>query len=189
MSLGEKTVFLCLFFFFSLLEFITTVTENNWYIYNFAVGTGRDNDSSVTLKLTLGKQHCLLKNTERIFDTGFLSSQCFSLLRIQILGQLARKHYLIILCHWVKKKFWTKWRFNFIPKLWVQKPWTKRMTRRPEKDFEWCDLANECLGRPGPWKWRWCWMQCNCIGAFDAMGWNVFLPTRKSSSDITDPVL
>ena len=98
-----------------------------------------------------------------------------------------------------EKKFWTKWRLNFIPKCWVQRPWgftrQKKKTRRPKNDFEWCDLANECLGRPGPQKWRWCWMQhkqkwsrqrtimLSCDQplmppCFDAMNWSMFYPQK-----------
>lgn len=164
------------------------------------------------LEWTLGKYHCPLKSTERILDTGFLSSRCFSLLRVQFLGQPARKHYLIILCHGIKKKkSSTKWRLSFIPKLWVQNLGGSLGKENDKKTRGWflmmatlqmsvlgdfghrseggagCNVSKSSQGREPP---------CPSVtrhshphSRFDVMSWNILLATRESSSDITDSVL
>ena len=164
------------------------------------MGTCGDNDSSVTLLLTLGKHHCVLKNIELILYTAVFSFQCVSLLKVQILGQPARKHYLITLCHWEKKKNselnedWISYQSAESKDLGGSLD-KKKKTRRPKKDSEWCDLVNECLGRLGPQKWRWCWTQrkqkwsrhrtimLSCDQplmppCFDAMNWSMFYPQK-----------
>ena len=108
-----------------------------------------------------------------------------------------------------EKKFWTKWRLNFIPKCWVQRPWGSTRQKKRQEDPKMIlndvtlrmsvlgdlghrseDGAGCSISRSGQGKEPSCSRVTNHSCLLALMQWTgaCFTP-RKSSSDITDPVL